>query len=63
MGAGRDRRPEDGCVIGSLNDVLKPERVGVIIKATHHCMTARGGVFRDDALTRQELLGLAKSDE
>ncbi len=63
-------------IANTINDVLKPQGVGVIIKATHHCMTTRGahkpgtdlvtsrmlGVFRDNALTRQELLGLANSD-
>ncbi len=64
-------------IANTINDVLQPEGVGVIIKATHHCMTTRGahkpgtdlvtsrmlGVFRDNALTRQELLGLANSDD
>ncbi|MBP0110020.1 MULTISPECIES: GTP cyclohydrolase I FolE [Bradyrhizobium] len=64
-------------IANTINDVLKPQGVGVIIKATHHCMTTRGahkpgtdlvtsrmlGVFRDNALTRQELLGLANSDD
>ena len=64
-------------IANTINDVLKPEGVGVIIKATHHCMTTRGahkpgtdlvtsrmlGVFRDNALTRQELLGLASQDD
>jgi GTP cyclohydrolase I len=64
-------------IANTINDVLKPQGVGVIIKATHHCMTTRGahkpgtdlvtsrmlGVFRDNALTRQELLGLAHSDD
>lgn len=63
-------------IANTISDVLKPQGVGVIIKATHHCMTTRGthkpgtdlvtsrmlGVFRDNALTRQELLGLANSD-
>ena len=63
-------------IANSIDDALKPQGVGVIIKATHHCMTTRGvhktdtdlvtsrmlGVFRDNALTRQELLGLASSD-
>lgn len=63
-------------IANTINDVLRPQGVGVIIKATHHCMTTRGahkpgtdlvtsrmlGVFRDNALTRQELLGLANSD-
>lgn len=64
-------------IANTINDVLEPQGVGVIIKATHHCMTTRGahkpgtdlvtsrmlGVFRDNALTRQELLGLANSDD
>ena len=55
-----------------IEDVLRPQGVGVVIKAEHHCMTARGihkpgtdlvtsrmlGSFRDNALTRQEFLGL-----
>jgi GTP cyclohydrolase I len=58
-------------IANTINDVLKPQGVGVIIKATHHCMTTRGvhkpgadlvtsrmlGCFRDSALTRQEFLG------
>lgn len=53
-----------------INDVLEPVGVGVIIKASHRCMTARGvhnpdtdlvtsrmlGSFRDNAQLRQELL-------
>ncbi|WP_027576611.1 GTP cyclohydrolase I FolE [Bradyrhizobium sp. WSM1743] len=64
-------------IANTISDVLKPQGVGVIIKATHHCMTTRGahkpgtdlvtsrmlGVFRDNALTRQELLGLAHADD
>ena len=63
-------------IANSIEDALRPQGVGVIIKATHHCMTTRGvhktdtdlvtsrmlGVFRDNALTRQELLGLASAD-
>jgi GTP cyclohydrolase I len=59
-------------IANTINDVLKPQGVGVIIKATHHCMTTRGvhkpgtdlvtsrmlGCFRDSALTRQEFLGM-----
>lgn len=57
-------------IANTINDVLKPQGVGVIIKASHHCMTTRGvhkpdsdlvtsrklGCFRDNPLTRQELL-------
>jgi GTP cyclohydrolase I len=53
-----------------LNEVLRPAGVGVVIKATHGCMTTRGvrkhgvlmvtsrmlGVFRDSAATRQEFM-------
>ena len=60
-------------IANTINGVLQPQGVGVIIKATHHCMTTRGihkpgtdlvtsrmlGCFRDNALTRQEFLGMA----
>jgi GTP cyclohydrolase I len=59
-------------VANTINDVLKPQGVGVIIKAKHHCMTTRGvhkvdtdlvtsrmlGCFRDNPLTRQEFLSM-----
>lgn len=55
-----------------IDEVLKPQGVAVVIKAEHHCMTTRGvhkpgtdmvtsrmlGVFRDNAITRQEFLSL-----
>jgi GTP cyclohydrolase I len=60
-------------IANTINDVLKPQGVGVIIKASHHCMTTRGihkpdsdlvtsrmlGCFRDNLLTRQEFLSMA----
>ncbi|MGH6825419.1 GTP cyclohydrolase I FolE [Methyloceanibacter sp.] len=60
-------------IANTINDVLKPMGVGVIIKASHRCMTARGvskpntdlvtshmlGCFRDNILIRQEFLGIA----
>ncbi len=60
-------------IANTIDEVLKPQGVGVIIKATHHCMATRGvhkadtdlvtsrmlGCFRDNALTRQEFLGVA----
>ncbi|MDO8980980.1 MAG: GTP cyclohydrolase I FolE [Afipia sp.] len=60
-------------IANTINEVLKPQGVGVIIKAAHHCMATRGvhkadtdlvtsrmlGCFRDNALTRQEFLGVA----
>ena len=60
-------------IANTINEVLKPQGVGVIVKATHHCMTTRGvhksdsdlvtsrmlGCFRDNSLTRQEFLAMA----
>ena len=59
-------------IANSLNDVLHPRGVGVIVQAVHHCMTTRGvhksgvemvtsqmlGAFRDDARTRREFLSI-----
>ena len=55
-----------------INDALEPQGVGVVVEATHACMTCRGvetpgvsmttsrmmGCFRDDEKSRQELLRL-----
>lgn len=55
-----------------VDDVLKPRGVGVVLKATHHCMTTRGihtpdsdlvtsrmlGCFRDNPETRREFLSM-----
>lgn len=60
-------------IANTINEVLRPQGVGVIVKATHHCMTTRGvhkpgsdlvtsrmlGCFRDNPLTRQEFLAMA----
>jgi GTP cyclohydrolase I len=60
-------------IANTINEVLRPQGVGVIIKASHHCMTTRGihkpeadlvtsrmlGSFRDNPLTRQEFLAMA----
>jgi GTP cyclohydrolase IA len=57
-------------IANTLNDVLKPHGVAVVVQATHGCMTTRGvhksaaslvtsrmlGVFRKQAQTRQEFL-------
>jgi len=61
-------------IANTINSVLQPRGVGVIIKAAHQCMTTRGvnkpgvtmvtstllGCFRDDPTTRQEFLSMAQ---
>jgi GTP cyclohydrolase I len=61
-------------VANTIDEVLKPRGVGVIIKASHHCMITRGvqkpdtdlvtsrmlGCFRSDPLLRQEFVRLAE---
>jgi GTP cyclohydrolase IA len=60
-------------IANTLDEVLRPRGVGVVIRATHECMTTRGvhkpgtelvttrmlGSFRDDPQVRQEFLALA----
>lgn len=60
-----------------IQQVLEPEGVAVVIKAEHHCMTTRGvhkhgtdmvtsrmlGVFRENAITRQEFLAMVTEDQ
>lgn len=59
----------------AIQDVLQPRGVGVVIEATHECMTTRGvhkrgvsmvtskmlGEFREDARTRSEFLRFLES--
>jgi GTP cyclohydrolase I len=59
-------------IANTIDDILTPRGVGVIIKASHHCMTARGvhkpdsdlvtsrmlGCFRDNPELRQEFLSM-----
>jgi GTP cyclohydrolase I len=59
-------------IANTINDVLKPRGVAVVIEAEHQCMSTRGvhksgvsmvtsrmlGAFRDNAETRRELLGM-----
>ena len=59
-------------IANSINDVLQPQGVAVIIEATHHCMATRGvhkpgvamvtskmlGTFRDNPSTRKEFLSM-----
>ena len=59
-------------IANTLNEVLEPKGVAVVIEAAHECMTTRGidkpgvnmvtsrmlGAFRDDANTRREFLAM-----
>ncbi len=59
-------------VANTINDVLQPKGVAVVIEAAHQCMTTRGvhkhgvtmvtshmlGAFRDDPSTRREFLAI-----
>ena len=59
-------------VANTINDVLRPRGVAVVIEANHQCMSTRGvhkpgasmvtsrmlGAFRDDPSTRREFLSL-----
>ncbi|MGI4796213.1 MAG: GTP cyclohydrolase I, partial [Janthinobacterium lividum] len=59
-------------IANTINDVLQPHGVAVILEAGHQCMTTRGvhrpgvsmvtsrmlGVFRDNPDTRRELLAI-----
>jgi len=62
-------------VANVIDQVLKPQGVGVVIKAAHHCMSSRGvhmhgtdmvtsrmlGCFRDNPMTRQEFMSMVHS--
>jgi GTP cyclohydrolase IA len=59
-------------IADTLNDVLQPRGVGVILEASHQCMSTRGvhkagasmvtsrmlGTFRSDPSTRREFLSI-----
>jgi GTP cyclohydrolase I len=59
-------------IANTIEAVLQPRGVAVVIEASHHCMTTRGihkpgavmttsrmlGAFRDDASTRREFLAM-----
>ncbi len=61
-------------IANTIAEILKPRGVAVLIKATHHCMTARGvhkpdsdlvtsrmlGCFRDNPQLREEFLSLTR---
>ena len=62
-------------IANTINEVLQPHGVAVVIEASHQCMTTRGvhkpgslmvtsrmlGSFRKDAATRRELLSLIRN--
>jgi GTP cyclohydrolase IA len=62
-------------IANTLNDVLQPKGVAVVIEAAHQCMTTRGvhkhgvtmqtsrmlGLFRNDPRTRQEFFSLVNA--
>jgi GTP cyclohydrolase I len=64
-------------IANTIDEVLKPRGVAVVIKAAHHCMISRGvhkrgsdlvtsrmlGVFRDQPATRSEFLSLVNADK
>ena len=61
-------------IANTINEVLEPRGVAVVVEAAHHCMTMRGihkeqatlvtsrmlGAFRDDPLTRREFLSMIR---
>lgn len=62
-------------IADTIDRVLKPRGVAVVVKATHHCMSSRGvhvhgtdlvtsrmiGCFRDNPATRQEFLAMVEA--
>ena len=64
-------------IANTIEEVLKPHGVAVVVKAAHHCMISRGihkrgadlvtsrmlGVFRDNPLTRAEFLALVNAEK
>ena len=62
-------------IANTLNEVLEPKGVAVVIEAAHQCMTTRGvrkpgvtmvtshmlGAFRDNMATRREFLAMIKT--
>jgi len=62
-------------IANSINEILQPRGVAVVIEATHQCMSTRGvhksgaimqtshmlGAFREDKRTRQEFMDLITS--
>jgi GTP cyclohydrolase IA len=49
-------------IANAINDVLQPRGVGVVIKATHHCMTTRGVYKSDTDLVTSHMLRCFRDD-
>jgi GTP cyclohydrolase I len=49
-------------IAGCINDVLKPRGVGVVIEATHQCMTTRGVHKRGVSMVTSKMLGTFRAD-
>ena len=63
-------------IAATIDNVLQPQGVAVVIEASHQCMTTRGvhkpaaetvtsqmlGVFREDPSTRREFLAMIRRD-
>jgi GTP cyclohydrolase IA len=48
-------------IAGCLQNVLKPYGVGVVIEATHQCMTTRGVHKRGVTMITSQMLGVFRS--
>ncbi|MBN8958995.1 MAG: GTP cyclohydrolase I FolE [Rhizobiales bacterium] len=46
----------------ALNDVLRPQGVGVIVEASHECMTTRGVHKTDVTMVTSEMLGVFRTN-
>lgn len=49
-------------IANTIDEVLKPRGVGVLIKASHHCMITRGVQKPDTDLVTSRMLGCFRSD-
>jgi GTP cyclohydrolase I len=49
-------------IANTIDTVLKPRGVGVIVKASHHCMITRGVQKHDTDLVTSRMLGCFRSD-
>ena len=50
-------------IANAINEVLRPQGVGVVIEAEHSCMTLRGVNVPGAKLTTSALLGVVKDDQ